>query len=490
MNKLKIVILAVMALTLASCASMKFSSMKDDELVAGGIQAWNAGKPEAAQAYWSNIKAPDVKSQWMGRIDQAAAIEKNFDAAAALPITSEPPLVAAWNTAVKSYNDFPSDLKLPADLKPQLVPVAKAVVRLRLNANRISAARDFMKSSSEFLGSAVDYAPENKELAAIADYRAREKVPDDLVAAARSQEDFDEKIAGYEAAMVEYGKVEVAMANIQKAGNYPAGSIIATASDRQRRKRVDTRNEMERALRDRAYTFKDRIGEEFARQPDPEKVGNMSLDDILAFNQETKANIDSLQAEVVAFAAKYPRVIDKDMLNDVETQKQDLLARIAVVTAEIEKAKRDAAIAAEIASRGKAVMPMLIGLFNPVPGAQGPDQKSRPAKFRGVVKNSPDYWWGMVEIRKGVLNDLVITVDDNRPVRVFNENTKSGKDINSKKLKDLVNRQYKVGNSWPVINAGAQLSSEKYFFELGKINDDGKYSGDAVVYSSFVVRMR
>ncbi len=488
--KLKIVILAFLALSLASCESMKFSMMKDDELIAGGVKEWNAGKLEAARAYWSNIKAADVKNHWMGRLDQEAAIEKNIDAAAALPVTAEPPLVAAWNTAVKSYNDFPSDLKLPAELKTQLAPVAKAVVRLRLNANKIAGARDFMKSSGDFLGGAVDYAPENKELAAIADFRAREKVADDLVAAARSKDSLDDKIDSYEAAIAEYGKVEVAMADIQKAGNYPAGSIIALASDTERRKRANTRNEMEKTLRDTAYSFKDRIGEEFARQPDPDKIGNMTLDDILAFNQQTKANIDSLQAEVVAFAAKYPRVIDKDMLKDVETQKQDLLARIAVVTAEIDKAKKDAAVAAEIASRGKAVLPMLIGMFNPVPGAKGPDQKSRPAKFKGTVNNAPDYWWGMVEIPKGVMNDLVVTVDDSRPVRVFNDNTKSGKEIDSKKLKDLVNRQYKVGNSWPVINAGAQLPSGKYFFELGKTNDDGKYSGDAVVYSSFVVRMR
>jgi hypothetical protein len=488
--KLKILILAFVALFLASCASMKFSMMKDDELIAGGVKEWNAGKFEAARAYWSNIQAPTVKSQWMGYLDQKAALDKTVDDAAALPVTAEPPLVAGWNSAVKASSDFPSELKVPADVKSRLAPVAKAVVRLRLNANRISNARDFMKSSSDFLGDAVDYAPENKELAAIADFRTREKGPDDLVAAARGKDALDDKIDSYEAAIAEYGKVEAAMADIQKAGNYPAGSIIALASDRTRRKRADTRNEMERTLRNHAYEFKDRIGEEFARQPDPDKVGNMTLDDMLAFNQQTKANMDKLQAEVVAFAAKYPRVIDKDMLKDVETQKQDLLARIAVVTAEIEKAKKDAAVAAEIASRGKALQPMLIGMFNPVPGAKGPDQKSRPAKFRGAVKNSPEYWWGMVEIPKGVLNDLVITVDDSRPVRVFNENTKSGKDIDSKKLKDLVNRQYKVGNSWPVINAGTQLTSGKYFFELGKTNDDGKYSGDAVVYSSFVVRMR
>jgi hypothetical protein len=95
----------------------------------------------------------------------------------------------------------------------------------------------------------------------------------------------------------------------------------------------------------------------------------------------------------------------------------------------------------------------------------------------------------MVDIPAGTLNDLVFTVNDNRPVRVFSDNTLSGKEIEKKKLKDLVNRQYKVGNSWPVINAGAQLGSGRYFFEIGK-GKEAAYTGDVVVYSSFIVRMR
>ena len=95
----------------------------------------------------------------------------------------------------------------------------------------------------------------------------------------------------------------------------------------------------------------------------------------------------------------------------------------------------------------------------------------------------------MVSIPNKEMNDLVITLKDNRTVRVFSENTKSGKLIEKKNMKDLVNRGYKVGNSWPVLNAGSQLTSNKYFFEVqkGKTPD---YEGEVVVYSSFIVRMR
>ncbi len=64
-----------------------------------------------------------------------------------------------------------------------------------------------------------------------------------------------------------------------------------------------------------------------------------------------------------------------------------------------------------------------------------------------------------------------------------------GKLIEKNKMKDLVNRGYKVGNSWPVLNAGSQLTSDKYFFEIQKGKTDS-YQGEVVVYSSFVVRMR
>jgi hypothetical protein len=106
---------------------------------------------------------------------------------------------------------------------------------------------------------------------------------------------------------------------------------------------------------------------------------------------------------------------------------------------------------------------------------------------KGVRGN--DYWWGMVSIPRGAMNDLVITVKDGRTVRVFTDNTKSGSLIEKNKMKDLVNRGYRVGNSWPVLNAGDQLTTDKYFFEVqkGKTPD---YEGEVVVYSSFVVRMR
>jgi len=498
---LRTIALAAVVLFLASCESLQFSMMKDDELVAGGIKAWNADKATSAKGYWNAIKEPGLKAQWLGRIDQLDTLETGVDTAAALPATAEAPLVAGWDTAMKSINDFPPELKLPDRVKTKMVPLAKSIIDVRLDNDKLTAAKEFFKTAQDFLGDKVDWTDTlqhfkdaEKNAAIAATYRALDRSLDksagEVLAAARAEPQFDDQIAGYEKAITAYTKAEGTLAAQAKTNGYREGTTLAQLPDKYRKKRGEVRAEMEKTLRDRAYSFKERIGEVFARTPDGDKLGSMTLQDTLAFNETMKNDIDAMQAEVVAFAAKYPKIIDKDMLRDVEDQKKSLEDRIAQVTAEIKQAQADAKLAAEIASRGKAVFPQMIGLFNPQPGTKGNDQKSRPGKFRGATDGKANaYWWGYVSIDKGVLNDLVITVNDTRPIRVFSDNTLSGTKIEEKKLKDLVNRQYKVGNSWPVINAGAQLPAGRYFFELGQ-GKDAKYSGDVVVYSSFIVRMR
>ena len=153
----------------------------------------------------------------------------------------------------------------------------------------------------------------------------------------------------------------------------------------------------------------------------------------------------------------------------------------------IAQVEREIRTARDIASRGRPVFPLMIGLFNPEKDGRKGNKKSRPAHLRGTIKKYPHYWWGMVSIPKNKLNDLVITMKDNRPIRVFGENTKSGRRI--KNLNDLVNRRYKTGNSWPVLNAGNQLPSGKYYIVVPK-GPKPKYEGEAVIYSSFITRKR
>ncbi len=496
------IVLAALSLAafLPSCASLKFAMMKDDQLLVAGIDAWNTDKKTAAQTYWNKMKDPALKAQWLGYFGQYDALEALFDvAAASAPGTPEANLLASWNNSIVALEAFPQDLSIPDTFKPRLVPVARLVVRVRLDAEKMASAKEFMTTASDYLGTLIEWSAELQE---IADYdriqattvayraldKSLEKSTANLLVVARAKPDFDDKIAAFESAIVAFTKAETTLAAAAKTNGYREGSALATLGDKYRTKRASARIEMEKALRDRAYNFKERIGEEFARQPEGDP-STMTLEDTLRFYEQTQRNVEAMQAEVVAFAAKYPKVIDRDMLKDVEAQKVDLGTRIVLVTGDIKKAQADAKVRAEYESRGKPVFPLVIGLFNPQPGSKGTDQKSRPAKFKGTLAGDAVYWWGNVEIAKNTLNDLVISVNDSRQVKVFNDNTLSGKRIEEKKAKDLVNRQYKVGNSWPVINAGAQLSGGRFFFEVGK-GKDAKYNGDVVVYSSFIVRMR
>jgi hypothetical protein len=266
--------------------------------------------------------------------------------------------------------------------------------------------------------------------------------------------------------------------------------MLAAASDsplqaqaaKLKKKRGNVRIEMERLIRDRGNSFKERIGEEFARQPESAKVGNMGPEDILKFNEDVRANIEKQYEEMVAFSENYPSVIDKDMLRDIDQQKKGLDDKIETVAAEVKHAK-------DIASRGKAAMPLLIGLFNPVPGSKAEGEKSRPAVLRGKVDGEAAYWWGMVSIDAGKMNDLVVTLKDGKEVQVYSENTLSGSRIKKDKLPDLVSKGNKIGNSWPVLNAGSLLKNGQYYVRIMG-NANPSYSGEVVVYSSFISRMR
>jgi hypothetical protein len=257
--------------------------------------------------------------------------------------------------------------------------------------------------------------------------------------------------------------------------------VVRDAS-RLRKKRQDLAVEREKLLREQAYLYRERIGEEFARVPEKDKVGAMTLEELLSHQESVKASVEAAYDEMTRFAERYPQAADAEMMAEIEEQKKDLDAKIAQVNAEIRTAK-------EIASRGKVVMPIMIGLFNPQPGTTAEAKKSRPAIFQAKGARDNEYWWGMVSIPKLTMNDLVVTVNDSRTVRVFADNTKSGTLIEKNKMKDLVNRGYKVGNSWPVLNAGQQLATDKYFFEIQK-GKTPNYEGEVVVYSSFIMRMR
>ncbi|OHD72113.1 MAG: hypothetical protein A2177_06125 [Spirochaetes bacterium RBG_13_68_11] len=482
-SRLTIAAAAITALFLASCATLEDEGPKltsDEKAIARGVTAWNETAPSAAGPFWNTIKDEATRTIWTGYIARFDAGTKSLADASAAATGDEARILAAYEKARKALGGLPETLELPGDTLAGGNALAEGRMRALIAADRLSAARELGKGAVQTFGGTDAIAAMDAEIAVVFRSRDREAEADAALLKARAAVAFDGKIEGLDAASTAYTRAETFLADdARKAGAAGTQGVTREAS-RLRKRRQDVAIEREKLLREQAYALKEAIGEEFARVP--ENTGDMTLEEVLAHQESVKASVAKAYEEMLRFAERYPKTVDPEMLAEVEDQKKVLDARIAQVNAEIRTAK-------EIASRGKVVMPVIIGLFNPQPGSTAEAQKSRPAVFRATGTKKNEYWWGMVSIPRGTMNDLVIAVKDNRVVRVFTDNTKSGALIEKQKMKDLVNRGYKVGNSWPVLNAGSQLVTDKYFFEIqpGKTGD---YEGEVVVYSSFITRVR
>lgn len=474
---------AIAVLLLASCATLEEQGPKltpDEKAIAGGVAAWNTKAPSAAGPFWNTIKDEATRTTYTGYLAQYDAGVKSLEDAAAAAPGDEARILASYEKARKAFAAIPEALTIPAEVLANGQALAEGRMRALIAADRLAAARDLGKGAVQTFGGTDAIAAMEAEINVILRSRDREADADAALAKVREEKTFDERIAGYEAASAAFTKAETLLADDARRAGATGTPAVTREAARLRKKRQDVAIEREKLLRDQAYALKERIGEEFARVP--EKTGDMTLEEVLAHQESVKANVERAYEEMTRFAERYPKIVDPEMVVEVEEQKKVLDAKIVQVNAEIRTAK-------EIASRGKVVMPVMIGLFNPQPGSTAEAQKSRPAVFRSTGAKRSEYWWGMVSIANGTMNDLVITVNDNRVVRVFTENTKSGTLIERQNLKDLVNRASRIGNSWPVLNAGSQLTSDKYFFEI-QPGKTGSYEGDVVVYRSFITRVR
>lgn len=474
---------AVFVLLLASCATLERKGSRpapDEKAIAGGIAAWNEKAPTAAAPFWNTIKDEAARAAYTGYLAAYDAGVKHLaDAQAAAP-GEEARVLASYEKARKAFAGLPEELTIPEEVLASGNALAEGRMRVLLAADKLAAARELGAAAVKTFGGTESIALMDAEIGVILRSRDREAGADAALLAARKEEDFDRRLSALDAASGSYARADALLADDARTAGVPGTPAVAKEGSRIRRKRQDVAIEKEKLLRDRAYALKEAIGEEFARVP--ERTGELTLEEVLAHQESVKVAVGKAYDELARFAARYPRAVDPAMLAEADEQKKVLDEKIAQVNAEIRTAK-------EIASRGKVVMPVIIGLFNPQPGSSEEGQKSRPAVFRSTGGKKSEYWWGMVAIPPGAMNDLVVTVSDSRVVRVFAENTKSGTLIERQKMKDLVSRASRIGTSWPVLNAGGQLASDKYFFEVqpGKTGD---YEGEVVVYSSFITRVR
>lgn len=481
MKKFGIILSAAIALLMTSCLSTGGS--KDDIAIADGVRAWNKREPAAAEAFWQEIEDAKVQKKWLNNIALYNAGVAQLDKTDNIKASNESALLSACNAALDKFSQIDEQLELPEDVCVKGIDLSAGRIDKLLAQEKVSAAKKMYNQTVSAYGEDDVLKVIGEEVNLVSSISTKKTNLNAKGEKALAIENFDEKIVAVDAAIASFkateGEINSTVASAGEAGKTDG----VTANVKSFKKaRQDLEVQRKAAFREEAYTYKDRMGEEFARQPESTDGKALTVYQIRDHYKSVGTNMDSIYAELEAFAAKYPKDVDKTIIAEAQDQKKDLNDKIAQINKEI-------AIKEEIESRGKTVMPLMIGLFNPAPGSTAKDAKSRPAKFSAKGQKGNEYWWGMVSIPKGQMNDLVITMKDNRNIRVFNQNTHSGKDIDKKGLKDLISKANKVGNSWPVLNAGKALAGDKYFFEVQKGKTDS-YSGEVVVYSSFITRSR
>lgn len=437
MKRLRLTAIALFASSIlaASCViPSKPSSPNQGELIAAGARLFSEGRLDEAGRAWSALADPDVRSRYLSFLEAYSA----FDAAASgaeKALSSSGPEAAL--AAVKAGGNLPAP---PTPIDPGSADPRGA--KERLDRIGTAASRALVAQASEAVRAA--------------------------------DADLDSARSGN-------GKNPVASAGKALGGFEEAGRLYRGASSfmpqaEQDAKKADAKARIARELRERLakeslLSFPDRMGEVFARYPST--PAKMSDKDILAFNAETQGMISAGLSDFDKTVADHPGLLDSDTIERLRGSAQELSARFALIESAI-KAVKD---------RGKPVMPLIIGVFNPQP--KDP-QRSRPAAFSGRLTGGSDWWWGIADIPKGLAQDLVIAMSDSRPVRIYAAGQGPG---STRPASDLVNPLFKVGNSWPVLNAGARLDQGVFHIEVGP-GESSSYSGEAVVYKSFMTRTR
>ncbi|MCR5614082.1 hypothetical protein [Treponema sp.] len=483
MKKVIAGLMAALAVLFVSCESTQVSDK--DPAVGKGVNAWNTRGPAAATAYWTEIKETSKQKKYLNYVNLYNAGVAALDSTDGVKASNEAKLLSACNTALAKFNALDPLLKLPASVCEKGAKLTAGRVDNLLAAGRISEANKMYNTAVKVYGKHKAFDTVAKEVDTCNAIAAKRNALFNQASKANEIDNFESKVAAYDAVLAKCSAAEGEVAALVKNSGVGDTNGVSSYAKTFKKVRQDIAIQREGAFREKIYDYKNRIGEEFASQPagtGSGKNGSFTLDEILAHYQTVGVNMDKIYKELLDFASKHGKDVSQDVIDDVTAQKNDLNSKIAQIKREIANRK-------EIESRGKTVMPLMIGLFNPAPGSSAESKKSRPAKFSATGVKGNDYWWGMVSIPKGQMNDLVITLKDNRTVRVFNENTKSGKRIEKDGLQDLVSRSSRVGNSWPVLNAGSQLKGTNYYFEVQKGKTEN-YSGEVVVYSSFITRMR
>jgi hypothetical protein len=466
------------AATAFSCATFEgiMLGMKSDpDLIDRGVAAWNEGGPDAGYKYWARIKSAETRNQYLGYIDNMKAGTKRLDEASALKTDDYDALLSAYGELKKVQ--FPSTLKVDKfrarviTLRARAEEVAEGKVRALVNAGNLALAKETATAAMDVIDGSDRLAGLVREIDAKYAWKAEteakarqvEADADASLESARKEADQNKKVEAYKRAVAGFANAEALLGDIGQKEVAFAGSSDADRR-RLRKKGQDASIEMNRKIKDYAYALKERQGEDFARVPEQKDLGALSDEQIVAFNAQTRKRLQSELNTVKDLAVTAPEAVPAEAIKSM----QENVNRMDKVQVEVKKPKE----------KGKTIMPVMIGLFNP----QRQDKdKSRPGVFRGSMTAKTDQWWGMTDIPKSAMNDLVVRVDDDRACKVMSQS--------GSKTQDLVSRDKKVLNNYPVLNAGPLFQDGLYFLELAK-GSTGTYQGEVVIYKAFITRMK
>ena len=415
-----------------SCLTPKAVLKTEDEIVSAGASLFAKGDIAEAETAWAEIPDAERRSLYISFAEAYSRFDASV-AAAEKALSNAEPLAAV--VAAKGLGTFPA------------APAGLAAVDPRDSRGRLARVGD--EAGNDLIALAA----------------GAERAADAQLASARSGKAKE----GAETA----GK---AAAGFAAAGELFSGASAWIPEAAEGELRVGTKaksaEELRKALlKSTLLSFPDRMGEVFSRSTS--SAGKLGDKELLSFNAETAAMISGGLSDFERIVSEYPDLLDSAAIDRLRDSARGLSARFARIEAVV-KAVKD---------RGKPVMPIIIGIFNPEPDDP---QRSRPASFSGSAAGGSEWWWGIADIPKGLAQDLVVTMSDQRPVRIYSAGVGPG---GKKPASDLVNPLFKVGNSWPVLNAGARLENGVFHIEVGPGRADG-YSGEAVVYKSFMMRTR
>ncbi len=452
----------------------------EDPAIAKGINSWNKKGPSTAKDYWEKIGDEKVRQQYLNYITLYDNGVAALDSTDAIKASQESKLLAACNTAIKNFSALDPDLDLTDEICEKGAAITAPRINKLLESERITDARKLYGSAKEVYGSYPELEVAGKEIDVVSSVISKRKTLKDEIAKVSAIQDVNERISAFQKLSDSLPAAKKEISNLAARSGTDSTSAVKAVIKSYNNVCQNLYSERKLAIREKAYEYKEQISDIFARQMEGRgsgKNGAFTNQEILNHYASVRNDMRLAYNQLLEFQQKYPEEIDANVMKDINSKKVVLESKIALVEREIAKEK-------EIASRGKYIG--IIGLFN----AEAKDpKKSKPAKFNGSTAKSEDYLWGIADIASGAMNDLVIKMRDNREVHVYNQNTKSGKQIAKLGLTDLISRQNKVGNSWPVMNAREALKGQIFYVQVEQ-GRTTEYAGEAVIYASFITRSR